>query len=220
MKKKMLAVALCAGLISTFAMARGGHHSSNHGQNQNSTYLGSVVSSTPIADLTQEQKDDLVFMYQEEKVARDVYKTLGDIWGESVFFNIQNAEQKHMDAIKTLLDKYSIPVPVIEDTTGVFENAELQSLYDQLVEQGKVSLEEALNVGVLVEETDIADLEAKIVDTPDDIEAVFERLLEGSNHHLTAFNRVLNGGYHQSRYHRGGHHQNGYHQDGHYQDGH
>ena len=217
MKKTIIAVALCAGLISTLAMARGGHHNdqgkqsgynnyekghsgyhNSQGQyggynnnNQNSTYIDNIIENTPIAELTDQQKDDLVFMYQEEKVARDVYKTLGDIWGAKVFLNIQKAEQRHMDVIKSLLEKYSLPIPVVEDTVGVFENEALQSFYDQSIEQGKTSLQEALNIGLSIEETDIADLENKITDTPEDIKAVFERLLNGSNHHLKAFSRVI-----------------------------
>ena len=190
--KKIIAIALTAGLISTLSLARGGHGHQGHHQNntQHNTYLNQVVNSTPIAKLTGQQKEDLIFMYQEEKMARDVYKTLGDIWGANIFYNIQNSEQKHMDAIKSLLEKYSIPVPVI-DETGVFENAELQDLYNQLVEQGKTSLEEAYNVGVLIEETDIEDLQAKIVGVPDDINTVYSNLLNGSYHHLNAFNRML-----------------------------
>ncbi|NPA81588.1 MAG: DUF2202 domain-containing protein [Epsilonproteobacteria bacterium] len=192
--KKIITIALTAGLISTLAMARGGHGygHANHSNNQgNQTYLNQVVDSTPIAELTQEQKDDLVFMYQEEKMARDVYKTLGDIWGAKVFYNIQNSEQKHMDSVKSLLEKYSIPVPVLSDEVGVFENDEIQALYDSLVEQGKESLEAAYNVGVAIEETDIADLQEKIIGTPDDIKSVYSNLLSGSYNHLNAFTRLL-----------------------------
>ncbi len=191
--KKIITIALTAGLISTLSLARGGY--GHHGYTQNntsshSTYLNQVVNTTPIANLSEEQKEDLIYMYQEEKMARDVYRTLGEIWGASIFYNIQNSEQRHMDAVKSLLEKYSIPVPVI-DQTGVFENPEIQALYNQLVEQGKESLQEAYNVGVLIEETDIADLQEKIEGTPDDINAVYSNLLNGSYHHLNAFNRVL-----------------------------
>jgi hypothetical protein len=40
----------------------------------------------------------------------------------------------------------------------VFNNAELQTLYNTLLEAGKPSLIDALKVGALVEETDILDL--------------------------------------------------------------
>jgi len=164
------------------------------------TLLGTLLVSSIIATssyastataLTQAQKDDLVFMYQEEKVARDAYMTLGDIYNQKVFTNIQKSEQRHMDKVKGLLEAYDIPVPVIEDTVGVFENEDLQALYDALVAQGEESLEEALKVGVAIEETDIADLEEREVDAPDDVVKVFDSLLKGSHNHLNAFNRQL-----------------------------
>jgi hypothetical protein len=190
MKRKIwISIALCAAL-STVAFARGGQA----GGSQNTQATPTQISvSAVVANLTEEQKEDLLFMYQEEKVARDAYITLGNLWGERVFLNIQKAEQKHMDAIRSLLEKYALPIPVTDDTIGVFENEELQVLYDELVEMGSVSSEDALNVGVLIEETDIADLEEKIVGAPDDIVAVYSNLLQGSYNHLDAFTRALSG---------------------------
>jgi len=200
MKKQILTVALCAGLISTISYGRGGYQGggyTNYNQSQSQTYVGTIADTTPLAELTQLQEDDLLYMYEEEKVARDVYRTLGDMWGVSTFYRIQNAEQTHMDTIGTLLDKYSIDKPS-DDTTGVFQNQDLQALYNQLVEQGSTSVEDALEVGILVEETDIADLEAKIVNTPSDISAIYQRLLNGSYNHLSAFNRALDSASYQT----------------------
>jgi len=189
-KSKIATVALCVGLISTSVMAKGGHHN-NQGNSNNTSYVENVVNTSVFSELSDQQKDDIIFMYQDEKMARDVYTVLGELWDSNVFVNIQKAEQKHMDSVKTLLDKYSLPIPVIEDEIGVFENSTIQAMYDQLVEQGKESLEEAIRVGILIEETDIADLEARLTDTPEDIKAVYENLLHGSYNHLNAFNRVL-----------------------------
>ena len=54
--------------------------------------------------------------------------------------------------------------------------------------KGTVSVEEALTVGVLIEELDIRDLQAEI-DTSDneDIDLVYENLLRGSRNHLRSF---------------------------------
>jgi hypothetical protein len=130
-------------------------------------------------------------MYQEEKVARDAYTVLSEKWGSRVFSNIKKSEQRHMDAIKRLLERHNIPIPAIEDETGVFENEDLQNLYNQLMEQGLSSEEEALKVGVAIEETDIADLEERMVGAPDEVVKVFKNLLRGSQNHLRAFNRTL-----------------------------
>ena len=60
-----------------------------------------------------------------------------------------------MDQVKLLLDRYGLADPALDP--GKFSDPTLQALYDQLIAQGSVSLEEALKVGVLIEQTDIAD---------------------------------------------------------------
>jgi len=152
-----------------------------------------IVEAMPVSDLTQTQKDDLLFMYQEEKVARDVYLKLYEKWGLKIFNNIAKAEETHMKGVKALLEKYEIVVPVASDTVGEFDLEELQSLYEVLMQKGTLSLTDAIEVGIVVEETDIADLQKRIVDAPEDIKIVYNSLLEGSYNHLAAFNSQLNG---------------------------
>lgn len=149
----------------------------------------SNLSEYPVYDLTQEQKDGLVFMYQEEKVARDVYNAMYEKWGNRVFTNIAKSEQSHMDAVKAILDKYNLTVP--NDTPGAFELQELQELYNNLITMGSVSSNEAMKVGVLVEQTDIADLLERIEDAPEDIKVVYQNLLNGSYNHLNAFSKQV-----------------------------
>ena len=50
----------------------------------------------------------LTFMREEEKLARDVYLALYDLWSNPVFSMIASSEQKHMDAIKRQLDAYGL----------------------------------------------------------------------------------------------------------------
>jgi len=134
----------------------------------------------------------LSYIIEEEKVARDVYLALSVTWNSRVFTNIAKAEQKHMDALARLFSRYEIEEPLTLEDIGVFENAELQKLYDELVERGQRSLLDALEVGVLVEETDIADLEELLeAEIPSDFERVYVNLLRGSKKHLNAFNRQI-----------------------------
>ena len=152
-----------------------------------------IVDALPITSLSQDQIDGLLFMYQEEKVARDLYLKLYETWGLNIFSNIAASEQTHMDAVKTLLQKYEIAVPVEDESYGEFALEELQSLYDALILQGSTSSTDALEVGKLVEETDIADLQERLVDAPEDIAIIYNSLLEGSYNHLNAFNSQLEG---------------------------
>jgi len=143
--------------------------------------------------LTDEEAEALLFMREEEKLARDVYLTLGEEWPElAIFTNIATSEQKHMDAVLNLLGKYELPDPSEDKEIGEFYNEDLQSFYSSLVERGKESLVDALNVGVEIEEKDISDLQGYLsITKKEDISQVFENLLDGSNRHLDAFNRNL-----------------------------
>lgn len=148
--------------------------------------------STNTNVLTQGQIDDLLFMYQEEKVARDVYIKMYEKWQHNIFNNIKDSEQSHIDAVEALLVKYQIPIPIADTNIGTFELLELQELYDELIAKGELSLSDALEVGVMIEEKDIIDIVEKMDDVPADIEKVYGNLLSGSYNHLDAFNNVLN----------------------------
>jgi len=142
--------------------------------------------------LSADEADALIYMREEEKLARDVYLVLYDQWGLSVFTNIANSEQAHMDAVKMLLDTYGLTDPADSNAVGVFTNPDLQALYDQLVAQGSQSISDALKVGAAIEEIDILDLEERLAQTDnEDIQLVFENLISGSRNHLRAFTSTL-----------------------------
>ena len=147
------------------------------------------------AVLTDHQKDELFFIYQEEKLARDVYITLGKLYPrENTFASIQLSEQRHIDAAQGLCEKYDIDISdVNEDEIGNFKLPVLQDLYDNLVIQGRETLYDALGVGVFIEELDINDLTEAIenMDMPSDVVNVYENLREGSYNHLEAFEGAL-----------------------------
>ncbi len=143
--------------------------------------------------LTEEQKDMLFYIYQEEKVARDVYITLGNIYtNENTFASIQLSEQRHMDSARGLCEKYGVSTDgVDEDSVGDFVLPVLQELYDTCVSEGEKSLLDALKVGEMIEYTDIEDLEHAAVGMPEDVVSVYESLKEGSLNHLDAFQTAI-----------------------------
>lgn len=152
-----------------------------------------TIANLPTEDLSDEEIAGLLYMREEEKLARDVYITLYQKYGIRVFNNISSAEQTHTDAIKLLLEKYSLTDPVQNDAVGVFVNQDLQNLYNQLIETGNVSDVEALKVGAAIEEIDILDLVKEINNTVDnqDIIFVYNNLKKGSENHLRAFVKNL-----------------------------
>ena len=152
----------------------------------------------------------LIFMRQEEKLARDVYLTLGDKYPmEVTFANIPLSEQKHTDTMQNKLAQFNIPDPVTDDTVGVFTGPEFgphfTATYASLVALGNTSVLNALYVGALIEELDmhdIIDCPVIIVETDNgidegecgmeytDVRALvqsYDNLLEGSKNHLRAF---------------------------------
>ena len=91
-----------------------------------------------------------------------------------------------------VLRHYNITLPIRSNIVGKFKNPELQKLYDELIAKGKKSKIDALEVGIMVEVTDVEDLDKylRYVTSPDLI-ALFKFLRAGSYNHYNAFNRVL-----------------------------
>jgi hypothetical protein len=150
--------------------------------------LGTALTQTPAGELSDIEAEGILFMREEEKLARDVYLTLYDQWEWQVFSNITSSESTHMEAVKTLIDRYELDDPVEGREIGEFANEDLQALYDQLVEQGSGSLVDALEAGAAIERTDILDLEERVAQTDKpDIQLVYDNLARGSRNHLRAF---------------------------------
>jgi hypothetical protein len=168
------------------------------------TLLAVVVLGTPLAAMAGKGMDrqavnasasldageiaDLEYMREEEKLARDVYRTLYGLWGLPVFDNISGSEQVHTTQVEDMLEKYGLPDPVADDTTGVFVNPELADLYQTLITEGGLSSLKALYVGAAIEELDMTDLQHAIDATDNaDIQQLYENLMSGSRNHLRAY---------------------------------
>lgn len=189
--KKVLSTTLLLGMLANFAYANGnGNGNGGQGQEANNTQIDSYVLNLPKQDLSEAEKNGLIHMREDEKLARDVYLTLYNKWHLSVFQNISKAEKQHMHLVKVLLDKYNISDPVEEagDEIGVFKDSDVKNLYKKLVTKGEQSEEDALIVGATVEDLDIYDLDNKIKETDnEDIKYVYQKLRNGSYNHMRAF---------------------------------
>ena len=140
--------------------------------------------------ITPTEKDALLFMIEEEKLARDAYAYLYEMWDVLQFQNIKKSEQSHMDAVESLLKFYEMEYTISE--VGIFQNTELQNIYNSLIEKGETSLIDALIVGATIEDLDINDLDDWMLKIDNsDINAVFEKLQCGSRNHLRAFTNSL-----------------------------
>lgn len=156
------------------------------------------------------EETHLVFMREEEKLARDVYITLGGLYPEyTVFGSIVGSEQNHTDTMKDKLEQFNIPDPSTDDTVGVFTGSDygwyFTEKYILLTNWGAESALAALYVGAFIEELDMHD----IVLCPDVIVEIdngvgedecgmlytdaaaliasYDNLVEGSKNHLRAY---------------------------------
>jgi hypothetical protein len=155
---------------------------------ENTIVADSAANSMTTADLSVDEITDLLFMREEEKLARDVYLALFEQWGIPVFQNIAASEQAHMDALLNLINQYGLEDSAAGNNAGVFSDPDLQALYNQLIATGSQSLADALIVAAAVEEIDILDLQGSLVQTSNgDIVPVYQNLLAGSENHLRAF---------------------------------
>lgn len=158
---------------------------------------GSTQSSDPTADLpaagataTSGLSAQLAYLAEEEKLAHDLYVLGESLYGDRVFANISRSETQHQASVRELLASYDVPDPTQATAPGVFTDPGLQALYDTLAARMGTSEAEAALVGVVVEETDIADLrEALASEPPADVREVLERLEAASQNHLRAFTR-------------------------------
>jgi hypothetical protein len=182
----------CTGTCDGSLQKNGWQKFMGKGTGQQSGNCTCTTSPVEITPLSETEIKWLTNMREEEKLARDVYLAFFEKYSLRVFKNIAASEQKHMDAIKTLLDRYQITDPALAEI-GIFTpDSGLQAVYDKLTADGSVSLVEALKAGVFIEEMDIDDLEEAIsATTHKDLIIVYNNLLQGSQNHLDAFNSVL-----------------------------
>lgn len=161
------------------------------------------------------EQTHLEFMCEEEKLARDVYLTLGAQYPRArVFGNIDDSEEQHKSAVSAKLEKYGIPNPSTSDNIGVFTGEDygwyFTERFSQLVERGSRSELEAYYVGAFIEELDMIDIvqcPRVIIETDNgiddvsecgrvytdqrDIQRLYDSLLAGSKNHLRAYVRNI-----------------------------
>jgi len=139
--------------------------------------------------LSEQEINSLMHLREEEMLAYDVYTFLSGLYDVPIFRNIAKSEMIHTTRVKELIDKYELEDPALNHEPGVFKDDGLQELYDVLTEKGKVSYEDAIVVGLTIEDLDINDLEVALESKVDneDIVEVYNFLLMGSKNHMKAF---------------------------------
>lgn len=156
---------------------------------------GTGVGAGPGTTTPLEPQDiaNLLYMLEEEKLAGDVYQAFYKLYGTAIFDQIGNSEDNHFNALAQQARVNGLDVDsFVFDAPEAFADPDLQDMFDTLVAQGSQSLTAALEVGMLIEQTDIADLAATI-DGLDGtaLAEVYQNLMQGSYSHLAAFETLL-----------------------------
>ena len=154
--------------------------------------LEKTLATIPVTSLDQNTIDGLIYMREEEKLARDVYQHFFERYNARAFSNIASSEATHSLAIKVLLTRYAIADPVVNDARGIFSNQHLADLYVQLTALGDANLTAAYRVGAMIEDLDIKDLMDHSAGlTATDILRVYSNLTRGSRNHLRSYYSLL-----------------------------
>ena len=146
------------------------------------------IGSLPLQTVDAAERAELLHMRQEEKLARDVYRTLYQAWSVPAFDNIAKSEQAHMDLVALILNRYGIPDPLPSNQVGVFADPLFTDLYNIFVAFGTRSQLNAEIVGCVIEDLDIFDLDFALAGTDNrDMGTVWQNLQRGSRNHMRAF---------------------------------
>jgi len=210
--KKSFKTTLTAILFIALNGCGGG--SSSTGNNSGSFDINQFSKTQ---ELTQELKDALAYMGNEERLAYDVYMNLYDYHSANSgvqirqFQNIATrSEVRHIKTVQDLVRRYNLSAddltivvnPVANSSItqesmprGQYDVPKIQELYNTLYAKGIQSQQDALEVGCMVEVTDINDLNeyigyAQSANATDVLEG-FKFLREGSYNHYWAFDSGL-----------------------------
>ncbi|MDF2157325.1 DUF2202 domain-containing protein [Algoriphagus sp. CAU 1675] len=134
-------------------------------------------------------KETLLFTREEEKMAHDVYVYAYSKYDILAFQNIANSESQHVAAVLTNMDRLNLEDPLDGSTLeGEFTIPAIQTLYAELIERVDQSHQEALLVGLYIEDLDIKDLQDAIKETSDEtLKSMYENLMCGSKNHMRSF---------------------------------
>jgi hypothetical protein len=153
--------------------------------------IETIDTLTEITPLTTQGIEDLQFLREEEKLARDVYTHAYNLYGVNIFNNIASSEQRHTDSVLELMNRYEVE-DTATATLGDFTDPELSQLCAVLIARVETSEAEAFAVGATIEDLDIYDLDLKATHTQNsELQNLYANLKCGSENHMRSFTKKL-----------------------------
>lgn len=77
--------------------------------------------TSAVVALTSREKEEMLFIWEVEKAARDLYTSLYEENNLTIFLDLMRSEQSQMDQIKAVIDQYGLAIPR-RDKPGAFQN--------------------------------------------------------------------------------------------------
>jgi len=151
------------------------------------TYLS--LEKAPLNDT---ETADIIYLQEAGKLEYDLNTALATQHPDTtVFRNIANASKIYMTADNVILTRYGITNPE-HNEPGVFTNQKLQKVYTTGVNNGLISVTQALITSATFEDMHIADLEAAIKRTDNnDLIFIYQQELAASRNNIRALSQWI-----------------------------
>ena len=126
-------------------------------------------------------------LYQEEKLAYDLYGEFYERWSLGVFNKVQQREAKHVWCVERIMDNYGFDYNT-NTIAGSYPDRDIQKIYDDLTVKGCISDLAALEAAAYIKEKHISQLRERIRYQEDEYVVKVIFLMESAaQSHLRAF---------------------------------
>jgi hypothetical protein len=126
-------------------------------------------------------------LYNEERMAYDLYGEFYERWALSVFKKVQEREAKHVWCVERIMDNYGFTYNT-NVISGSYPDKEIQKIYDELTVKGCISDLAALEAAAYIKEKHISQLRERIRYQEDEyIVKVIFLMESAAQSHLRAF---------------------------------
>jgi len=148
------------------------------------------------SDLDVYEAWQVTWMYDQEKLARDLANKFLSRWGDPEFLTTAAAEQRHMDELLAVMNLYGLDPLIQTDTDGEFGDERHSDAFSSLMSRGWQSQRDAYIAAAYLEEWDIQEFTASIADSGETrLTEVYSWLLAGAREQLRFLvSRVLGHG--------------------------
>lgn len=164
----------------------------------NGTHVGNFVPvvpyifSLPEEEVSETEESTLHALMEVERLGAEVNRELAETWEQPKYHIAGFNHRRGAFDIRAILHKYEIMPEAERPERGIFDDGELQSLYDELTVEGTISEEEALTVSMVTVDYVLyrMDTAYTVVDN-EDIRALLQNIGAFSRNQIRAIAGVM-----------------------------